>query len=174
MEFSIDSGRAVLSRTPFELDTMLRGLPEAWTMESDSPGSWSPYQVVGHMTFLEEADWLDRARVILESDRPREFRPIDREAGFSLFDGWTMEALLDRFAHMRSTNIVHLNALIGESDLSRQGLHPDFGSVTLSQLLATWVVHDLNHMGQIVKTMAKQYRGAVGPWREFLPILDAD
>jgi hypothetical protein len=154
MEYSMDSGKAILSRTPGELDVMLRGLPDAWTMKSDSPGSWSPYQVVGHMTYLEGADWLDRVRVILESDRSSAFRPIDREAGFSLFDGWAMEALLDQFALTRSKNLIQLEALVSKDDLSRQGRHPEFGSVTLSQLLATWVTHDLNHVGQIVKTMA--------------------
>lgn len=84
-----------------------------------------------------------------------------------------MSELLDRFAVRRIANITELESLIGRDDLNRRGSHPDFGTVTLSQLMATWVVHDLNHLGQIVKTLAKQYRDAVGPWREYLPILDA-
>lgn len=173
MEFSLQSGKEILRRTPGELDVMLRDLPEVWTMEGEGPGTWSPYQVVGHMLHLEDVDWLDRARVILEGDAPNQFRPIDREAGFSRFEGWTMSELLDRFAVRRIANITELESLIGRDDLNRRGSHPDFGTVTLSQLMATWVVHDLNHLGQIVKTLAKQYRDAVGPWREYLPILDA-
>jgi DinB superfamily len=174
VEFSFESGKDVLKRTPGALDAILRNVPEVWAMSNEGPGTWSPYQVVGHMVHLEDVDWLDRARVILENDGPQSFRPVDREAGFSRFEGWTMGELLDRFAVNRRANIVELEALVGEVDLEREGRHPDFGSVTLSQLLATWVVHDLNHLNQIVKTMAKQYRDAVGPWREYLPIIDAE
>jgi DinB superfamily len=174
MDFSFESGTDVLKRTPAALESILRNLPDVWTMSDEGPGTWSPYQVVGHMAHLEDVDWLDRTRVILETDGPHSFRPIDREAGFSRFDGWTMGALLDRFALKRESNVVELEALVGRGDLERKGRHPDFGSVTLGQLLATWVVHDLNHLSQIVKTMAKQYREAVGPWREYLPIIDAE
>ncbi|MGB9113007.1 MAG: DinB family protein [Acidimicrobiales bacterium] len=174
MEYSLESGTAVLKRTPGALESILRNLPDVWAMSDEGPGIWSPYQVVGHMAHLEDVDWLDRTRVILEIDGPHSFRPIDREAGFSRFDGWTMGELLDRFTVKREENIVELEELVGQGDLEREGRHPDFGSVTLRQLLATWVVHDLNHLSQIVKTMAKQYRDAVGPWREYLPIIDAE
>ncbi len=143
-------------------------------MSDDGPGSWSPLQVVGHMAHLEDVDWLDRTRFILEESGLESFRPIDREAGFAKFDGWTTDQLVARFAAARAANLIELATMVTLEDLGRQGRHPDFGTVTLSQLLATWVVHDLNHVGQIVKTMAKQYRGAVGPWREYLPILDAE
>ena len=122
---------------------------------------------------VEECDWLDRTNVILEHGIDRDVEPVDREAGFIRFEGWSLARLLDRFASARSSNLEELDALVGAADLKRRGVHPTFGEVTLAQLLATWVVHDLNHTGQIVKTMAKQYKDAVGPWREFLPIVDA-
>ena len=173
MDFNLQSGYGLLRRTPGELNDLLRDLPETWTMQDEGPGTWSPYQVVGHMLHLEEVDWLDRIQVILESDDKRPFRPIDREAGFGRFAGRSVNELLDEFALLRLANIAHLEPLIDQNDLIRRGRHPDFGFVTLGQLMATWVVHDLNHLNQIVKTMAKQYREAVGPWRAYLPIIDA-
>jgi hypothetical protein len=116
---------------------------------------------------------MDRTRVILEHGTDRVLQPVDREAGFTRFRGWTVRDLLDRFASVRASNLEVLGALVEIDDLGRRGIHPTFGEVTLGQLLATWVVHDLNHLGQIVKTMAKQYKQAVGPWRELLPIVDA-
>ena len=110
--------------------------------------------------------------MILEHGTATVFEPVDREAGFARFAGSSMDALLRRFASARQANLDELGALLGPGDLDRRGVHPDFGEVTLAQLLATWTVHDLNHVHQIVKTMAKQYRDAVGPWRAFLPVLD--
>ena len=173
MEFSLASGREVLTRTPNSLNSLLRNLSEDWILGAEGPSTWSPYQVVGHLVHIEEVDWIGRTRVILDDNRAAVFRPIDREAGFSRFDGLSLAELLDRFSVTRSANLVELDSLVCDDDLVRRGRHPDFGEVTLSQLLATWVVHDLNHLGQIVKAMAKQYRQAVGPWREYLPIIDA-
>ena len=173
MEFSLESGREILERTPTALREMLGGLSDGWLGGDEGAGSWSPYQVLGHMTHIEECDWIDRTRVILEHGVERPFVPVDREAGFGRFRGWTAGELLDRFAAVRTENLRTLDTLVDARDLGRRGVHPDFGEVTLAQLLATWVVHDLNHLGQIVKTMAKQYREPVGPWRAFLPILDA-
>jgi hypothetical protein len=173
VEFSLETGSAVLARTPAALHAFLSGLPDAWTINNEGVGTWSPYQVIGHLVHLEEVDWMDRVRVIHEHDNPGTFRPIDREAGFARFEGWSLGDLLDRFTLLRAANLVELDALVASSDLGRKGRHPDFGEVTLEQLLATWVVHDLNHLSQIVKTMAKQYGDAVGPWREYLPIIDA-
>ena len=152
---------------------MLADLSDEWTAGDEGPETWSPYQVVGHMTYVEESDWIDRTRLILAHGTQRVFDPVDREAGFTRFRGWSLSDLLDRFASVRAANLETLQELIELDDLSRQGVHPDFGEVTISQLLATWVVHDLNHLGQIFKTMAKQYTQAIGPWREFLPIIDA-
>ena len=173
MDFSLEQGTEVLRRTPDSLRAMLGGLSEAWISWGEGPGTWSPYQVLGHLTHIEEVDWLDRTRVILEHGTNRPFDPVDREAGFARFEGWTLTHLLDRFAQIRAANLEALPGLVREPDLDRLGVHPTFGEVTLGQLLATWVAHDLNHTGQIVKTMAKQYTEAVGPWREFLPIIDA-
>ena len=137
------------------------------------PSTWSPNQVVAHLTHVEECDWIDRTRVILDHGTGRVFEPVDREAGFTRFAGWTLNDLLDRFASVRASNLEALHAIVAVGDLGRPGVHPTFGEVTVSQLLATWVVHDLNHLGQAIKTMAKQYGDAVGPWRELLPIIDA-
>jgi uncharacterized damage-inducible protein DinB len=173
MDFSLERGTEVLRRTPDVLRAMLGDLSDGWTAGDEGPETWSPYQVVGHMTYVEESDWIDRTRLILEHGTERVFDPVDREAGFTRFRGWSLGDLLDRFASVRAANLETLQHLIELDDLSRRGVHPDFGEVTISELLATWVVHDLNHLGQIVKTMAKQYTQAIGPWREFLPIIDA-
>jgi hypothetical protein len=148
-------------------------MPEEWTLSDEGPHTWSPYQVVGHLTHIEEVDWMDRTVLILAQSEPRTFEPVDREAGFTRFAGWSMIDLLDRFDTVRSSNLNQLDSLVRVDDLQLRGVHPTFGEVPLSQLLATWVVHDLNHLDQIVKTMAKQYTDAIGPWRSLLPIVDA-
>jgi len=174
MKYSLDLASQVLRKTPLILEALLCELSEEWTYESEGPGAWTPYEVVGHMTFIEESDWIDRTRVILEHGPSRVFEPIDREAGFERFKGVDLPELLERFADVRKANLLSLEDLVSPESLSKRGIHPDFGEVSLDQLLATWVVHDLNHIGQIVKTMAKQYTEAVGPWRAYLPIIDAD
>jgi uncharacterized damage-inducible protein DinB len=173
MEFSLEAGTAILRRTPNVLRAMLSDLSDDWTARDEGAGTWSPYQVVGHLTHIEEYDWIDRTRVILEHGTEHVFEPVDREAGFTRFEDWSLGDLLSRFASLRTSNLETLKALVDERDLQRLGMHPMFGEVTVSQLLATWVVHDLNHTGQVVKTMAKQFTEAVGPWRELLPIIDA-
>jgi DinB superfamily len=173
MDFSLELGQEVLRRTPSVLQAMLADMSSEWTAASEGPDAWSPDQVVGHLTYVEESDWIDRTRLILEHGTSRVFEPVDREAGFTRYRDWQLIDLLDRFGAVRASNLTTLEALIDIADLKRRGVHPDFGEVTISQLLATWVAHDLNHLGQIVKTMAKQYADAVGPWRAFLPIIDA-
>jgi hypothetical protein len=172
MDFSVGSGREVLQRTPATLTSLLTGLPDEWLHGREAPDAWSPYQVCGHLLHIEETDWIDRTRVILEHGTSRVFEPVDREAGFARFAGWPLQELLDQFTTTRQRNLAELTALLGPDALERRGVHPTFGEVSLGQLLATWVVHDLNHLNQIVKTMAKDYADAVGPWREFLPVLD--
>ena len=173
MDFSLEQGREVLARTPVVLRELLGDLSVNWTDGRENPDAWSPYEVMGHLVAIDESDWIDRTRVILEHGTSREFDPVDREAGFSRFAGWPLADLIDRFASVRASNLVTLDGIVAADDLAREGVHPDFGVVTLRQLLATWVVHDFNHMNQIVKTMAKQYTEAIGPWRAFLPIIDA-
>jgi len=173
MNYSLDLASQVLRQTPLTLGALLSELSEEWTNESEGPGAWTPHEVLGHMTFIEECDWIDRTRLILEHGVNRVFEPIDREAGFERFDGVSLPELLETFAELRNANLLSLRALVSPENLDKRGIHPDFGEVRLDQLLATWVVHDLNHVGQIVKTMAKQYTKAVGPWRAYLPIIDA-
>jgi hypothetical protein len=172
VDFDLESSREVVRRTPGALRAMLEDLPDEWLHGREAPDAWSPYQVAGHLLHVEECDWIDRTKVILEHGTTRVFEPVDREAGFERFRGWSIGDLLDRFAAQRQANVEMLQMLVKTSDLDQHGLHPDFGEVALAQLLATWVVHDFNHLHQIVKTMAKQYYDAVGPWRAFLPILD--
>lgn len=174
MDFGLDRSREVLGRTPDVLRALLADLPDGWLHGREAPDAWSPYQVTGHLLHVEECDWIDRTKVILEHGTTQAFEPVDREAGFERFRDWSIGDLLDRFASARQANLEMLQKLVKTSDLDQQGLHPDFGEVTLAQLLATWVVHDFNHLHQIVKTMAKQYYDAVGPWRAFLPILDVN
>jgi hypothetical protein len=173
MEFSLEHGVEVLRRTPDALRAVLVDLADEWLHGREAPDAWSPYQVCGHLLHIEQSDWIDRTRVILEHGTSRVFAPVDREAGFERFAGWSVEQVLDEFAAARRSNLEELSQLLGPGDLERKGVHPDFGEVSLGQLLATWVVHDLNHSHQIVKTMAKEYTAAVGPWRAFLPLLDA-
>jgi DinB family protein len=173
MDYSLDAAKPLLRQTPLVLSAMLSHLSSEWTNESEDPGSWTPFEVVGHMTYVEENDWMHRTQIILEQGTNCVFDPIDREGGFEHYGGITLNDLLVHFASARASNLLLLDSLVQPENLDRRGVHPDFGEVRLDQLLSTWVVHDLNHIGQIVKTMAKQYREAVGPWRAFLPIVDA-
>src|SRR5262249_55127786 len=138
MEFSLERGREVLRRTPDALTGMLSGLSGEWTGGREAPDAWSPWQVMGHLTHIEETDWMDRTRVILEHGTDREFAPVDREAGFTRFQGWPIEDLVVRFASIRETNLATLDEIVAVADLERRGVHPTFGEVTLSELLATW------------------------------------
>jgi hypothetical protein len=173
LPFTLEGGREILVATPEALRSRLQGLSDAWTSVAESPEQWTPWQVLAHLTHIEETDWIDRTQVILRHGPDRPFDPVDREAGSERFAGLSMSEVLDRFAGAREANLRTLDTLVGPDDLDRPGRHPEFGLVTLGQLLATWVVHDLNHTGQIVKTLAKRYADAVGPWRAFLPIVDA-
>ena len=172
MDFSLDLATEQLRSTQGTLRALLQDRSDAWLEADEGPGTWTPWQVLGHLTSIEETDWLDRTRVILEHGTSHPFEPVDREAGFVRFAGWPAAKLLDRFGELRADNLAAVDELVSDADLARRGIHPDFGEVTLAQLLATWTVHDLNHLGQIVAAMAKQYRDAIGPWRAFLPIVD--
>lgn len=172
MKYSLNLAAQVLRATPSTLTALLSELSDDWTNESEGSGAWTPYEVLGHLTYVEESDWIDRTQVILEHGPSRVFAPVDREAGFERFKGVGLGELLRRFADVRSANLLVLESLVSPSNLDNPGTHPDFGVVRLDELLAAWVVHDLNHLGQIVKTMAKQYTEAVGPWRAYLPIID--
>ncbi len=170
--FVMTEAVAVLERTPATLDTLLRGLPDGWIAAHEGGDTWSPYDVIGHLIHGERADWLTRARIILEHGATRAFDPFDRLAQFEESRGRTLAELLDEFAQARAGNLRELAALdLSDADLDRRGLHPSLGAVTLRQLLATWVAHDLDHISQIVRVMARQYSDEVGPWRESLRIV---
>ena len=173
MDFHLTHGVAVLERTPSVLRALLHGLPSAWTASNEGPDTWSPYDVVGHLIHGERCDWITRAGIILRQGPDRRFQPFDRTAMFHESQGKTLEQLLDEFAEVRHANLVTLRGWkLGERELALEGMHPKFGAVTLRQLLATWVAHDLGHLAQTSRVLAKQYREAVGPWRAYLPVLD--
>ena len=167
----LDDAVAILERTPASLTALLKGLPERWVYATEGDGTWSPYDVIGHLIHGERTDWIPRARHILNGET-RPFEPFDRAAQFIESEGKSLGDLLSTFAELRRQNIAALVGMnLSDDDLDRKGLHPELGRVTLGQLLATWVVHDLDHVGQIARTMAKVYSGATGPWSAYLSIL---
>ena len=172
MKFSLEKSIHILDRTPAVLKTLLRNLPEDWTAPNEGPDTWSPYDVVGHLIHGEKTDWIPRARIILEQGEKQPFTPFDRFAQFVESKGKTLNQLLDEFESHRTDNIKTLKALnITEADLTKTGIHPEFGAVTLENLLAAWVVHDLGHIHQISRVMAKQYTNEVGPWTQYMGVL---
>ncbi len=173
MEFDLEQGIAVLDRTPRVLRSMLDGLAPAWTDATEGAETWSPYVIVGHLIHGERTDWIPRAQIILTQGANRRFTPYDRFAQFRESQGKSLTGLLGEFARLRTDNLAILAGWrLTEGQLALEGEHPDFGVVTLRQLLATWVAHDLSHIAQTARVLAKQYREAVGPWRAYLPIMD--
>ena len=171
-EFNLDETIAVLTRTPATLDALLRGLPERWVRSNEGKDTWNAFDIVGHLIVGERTDWMPRVRVILENGEARPFDPFDRFAQSRESQGKSLEQLLDDFARLRRDNLAALQALnLRSEDLSRRGRHPALRVVTLSQLLATWAVHDLTHVHQLSRVMAHQYRDAVGPWSAYLGVL---
>jgi hypothetical protein len=174
-KFGLQQTIAVLERTPAALDALLRGLPDEWTRSNEGSGTWSPYEIIGHLIFGERTDWLPRASLILAGDETRTFEPFDRVGYKNESVGKSMDRLLDEFARARRHSLVSLRALnLQPQDFTRRARHPALGSVTLSELLATWAVHDLTHLHQISRVMAQQYRDAVGPWTAFLGVLQCN
>jgi hypothetical protein len=172
-DFDLTDGMAVLERTPHTLRAMLAGLPSTWIDATEGPETWSPYVIVGHLIHGERTDWIPRAQLILAQGPERRFAPFDRFAQFRESQGKSLADLLDEFARLRAENLATLAGWrLTDAQLAFQGEHPDFGPVTLRQLLATWVAHDLGHVAQTARVMAKQYRAAVGPWRAYLPVMD--
>jgi len=172
MEQNLHDTMALLKRTPAALDALLRDLPEAWTSRNEGAGTWSAFDIVGHLNHGERTDWMPRARMILEFGDTRTFEPFDRRGQEQESAGKSLGQLLDEFARWRSAGLGELRAMnLRREDLERRGRHPALGAVTLSQLLATWAVHDLTHLHQISRVMAHQYAAAVGPWHEYLGVL---
>jgi hypothetical protein len=176
-EFSLSEATAILTRTPATFDALLRGMPDLWVHGNEGRTStgndtWSPFDIVGHLIVGERTDWMPRARIILEHGEARPFDPFDRFAQAKESQGKSLEQLLDEFARLRLDNLAALQALnLQPEDLNRRGTHPELGVVTLSELLATWAVHDLTHLHQLSRVMAHRYRDAVGPWSAYLGVL---
>ena len=172
MPHNLPNTIALLTHTPAALDGLLRHLPETWTLRNEGEGTWSAFDVLGHLIHGERADWIPRVRIILQFGDSRQFEPFDRFAQIRESEGKSLAQLLDEFARLRLANLEQLRALnIQPEDFGRLGRHPALGVVTLSQLLATWAAHDLTHLHQISRVMAHQYRQDVGPWSEFLGVL---
>ncbi len=172
MKFQWEDALPVLRRTPSVLHALLMDLPSAWIGATEGPGTWSPFDVVGHLIHGERTDWMPRVEHLLRHGEALPFPSFDREAMFTASKGLSLDQLLDAFDQLRTESLDRLAALdLSEADLARRGRHPELGVVTLGQHLATWVAHDLSHVGQAVRVMARQYSTAVGPWRAYLPIL---
>jgi hypothetical protein len=172
MNHNLPQTLALLARTPATLNSLLRDLPDPWTHRNEGANTWSPFDIVGHLIHGERTDWMPRARMILQHGESRAFEPFDRVAQERESQGKSLDQLLGEFARLRSENLGDLQAMnLTQDQLALRGRHPELGLCTLSQLLATWAVHDLTHLHQISRVMAHQYRDAVGPWSVYLGVL---
>ena len=171
MDDFIDETTDLLRRTPDLLRTLLLGLPESWTDAPDMPGGWRPRDVVGHLITGELTDWVERTQRILESGTSVPFDRFDRFAHADRDTDATLDELVEHFARLRAENLARLDELVSEDDLDRRGMHPSLGEVTLRELLATWAVHDLDHVSQVFAGMAGSHDADVGPWKAYLGIL---
>ena len=170
--FTLPETVALLERTPAAFNALLRGLPDIWAQRNEGGDTWRPFDVIGHLIHGERTDWMARARIILQNGESRAFEPFDRLGHIQESRGKSLEQLLDEFARLRRENLAALRALnLQPKDLARRGRHPALGAVTLSELLATWAVHDLTHLHQVSRVMAYQYRAAVGPWSAYVGVL---
>ncbi|WP_299532778.1 DinB family protein [Ulvibacterium sp.] len=173
MKFELDEAIPILERTPTVLRTLLQGLPKEWVQGNEGEGTWSPFDVIGHLIHGEKTDWMIRTALILEKGPNPTFEPFDRFAQFENSKHKTLKNLLDEFEELRKDNLTELSSRnLVSNDYERTGIHPELGEVTLAQLLSAWVVHDLGHIAQISRTMAKQYKNEVGPWPKYLTILN--
>ena len=172
MEPSLENTLALIERFPATLNTLLRDLPEAWTKPNEGGDSWSAYDIVGHLIHGEKTDWIPRTRRILETGESVPFDKFDRLAQFRESQGATLPQLLDEFARLRAENVAKLRAMnLTSADLAKRGKHQALGTVTMSELLASWAAHDLTHLHQLSRVMAYQYREAIGPWTKFMGVM---
>ena len=173
MDFSLQKSIEVLERTPVVIKDLLENISDDWSISNEGRETWSPYDIVGHLIHGDNTDWMNRVEIILSVGNVKNFKPFDRFAQFKESKGKTLNSLLDEFAMLRNNNLDKLKSKkITEIDLDKTGIHPSFGEVTLRQLLlSAWTVHDLNHIAQISRVMAHQYKDQVGPWIEYLRIL---
>ena len=169
MDFRLDEAIEILERTPASVTELLRGLSGPWLSASEGPGTFSPIDVLGHLIYGEQTDWIPRAKIMVDCGESRAFDPFDRTGFLPIIEGRGVDELLAQFTDLRQENLAGLRRLSPDLDLT--GTHPGLGRVTMRQLLASWVVHDLGHIAQITRVLAKQYRDAVGPWREYLSIV---
>ncbi len=172
MIYNHEKSYEILERTPAVLRSLLSGLHNDWVMNNEGPDTFSPFDVIGHLIHGEKTDWVPRAKIILEHGTAKPFEPWDRFAQYEESRGKTLNQLLDEFDRVRKENMAWFKSLtLTEADLERKGVHPVLGEVSLRHLLSTWVVHDLTHIAQITRVMAKQYTTEMGPWPEFFRIL---
>ncbi|MBL4905710.1 MAG: DinB family protein [Flavobacteriaceae bacterium] len=171
MKFSTAHTFQVLEQTPTTLTALLAHLPKEWIAANEGDDSWSAFDIVGHLIHGEKTDWIERLKIILfQADK--HFEPFDRFAQFENSKGKTMHELLNEFKAIRNKNLEYLSSLnLNKEQLQQTGIHPEFGKVTLQQVLATWVTHDLGHLAQISRVLAKQYKNEVGPWMAYIPII---
>jgi hypothetical protein len=173
MKYTLEKSYEILERTPAVLKSLLSNLHDDWVMNNEGPDTFSPYDVIGHLIHGEKTDWAARTKIILEFGLVKPFDPYDRFAQYEESKGKTLTQLLDEFERTRNENVAWLKSLnLTETDLDKKGMHPSLGEVTLRNLLSTWVVHDLTHIAQITRVMAKQYKEEMGPWPEFFSILN--
>lgn len=173
MNFNLARSIEILERTPLVLQTMLKDLHEDWTMNNEGPETFSPYDVIGHLIHGEKTDWRNRTMMILEHGVSKTFVPYDRFAQFEESQDKSLEQVLKEFEELRKDNLNWLRSLsLTETDFDKKGIHPSLGQVTLRQLLSTWVVHDLTHIAQVSRVMAKQYKQEMGPWVEYFRIMN--
>ena len=174
MKFNLDKSIEILERTPLVIETMLQGVSDEWIQANEGADTWSPYDIVGHYIHGEKTDWIPRLELILSDAPNKKFEPFDRFAQSRDSQGKSLQQLLNEFKAMRQTSLLKLKSKnLTDRDFVRKGIHPVFGEVTVAQLLATWVAHDLNHIAQIARVMAKQYKAEVGPWIQYLRILQS-
>jgi hypothetical protein len=172
MNHDLDHSMALLTRTPAALDALLRGLPDEWTLVNEGENTWSAFDIVGHLIHCERTDWMPRAKWLLKYGESRPFEPFDRWGHIRESQGKPLPKLLDEFAALRAENLVELRAMnLRPEDLSRRGRHPALGAISLSELLAAWAAHDLNHIHQVSRVMARQYREAVGPFQQYMGVM---
>ena len=173
MKFDIDKAMPILERTPMIVALLLKDLDNDWIYSNEGQDTWSPFDVVGHYIHGEKTDWIPRLNIILGEQDDKRFVPFDRFAQFRDSKGKNLDELLEEFARLRSENLEKLRKVkLDEATLSKKGIHPAFGEVTLEELLSSWVVHDLGHINQITRVLAKQYKEAVGPWTAYMGILN--
>ena len=173
MKYQLDQAIEILERTPKVMQALLLGISEEWIHQNEGDDTWSPYDVIGHLVHGEKTDWMPRLEIVLSTTGTKTFTPYDRFAQFDMSKGKTIEILLQEFENLRTQNLTTLKSKnLSETDLQKTAIHPSLGTITLKNMLATWVAHDLGHIAQISRVMAKQYKDEIGPWTKYLTIVN--